>query len=263
MKAKVNLMTKKMNNWWKKDVFYEIYTQSFKDSNGDGIGDLNGITESLDYLTELGISGIWLTPVYKSPMIDNGYDISSYKEINSDYGTMEDFDQLLRSAHQKGLKIIMDLVVNHTSDQHKWFMESKKSRSNAYSDYYIWRDPKQDGSAPSNLGSVFGGSAWEYVPARKQYYLHLFEKRQPDLNWENSQLRQDIYATMKFWLDKGIDGFRMDSISFISKEPDFKNLSLLNQEGFGAYYVGSANGPKLHEYIKEMHEEILRNMMSF
>lgn len=250
---------KKMNNWWKKSTFYEIYPQSFKDSNDDGIGDINGIIESLDYIKGLGVSGIWITPIYKSPMVDNGYDISNYTEINPDYGTMSDFDNLLELAHQKNLKIIMDLVVNHTSDQHHWFKESKKSKNNPYSDYYIWRDPSDDGSAPSNLGSVFGGSAWEYVPERQQYYLHLFEKRQPDLNWESRQLRKDIYSTMKFWLNKGIDGFRMDSISFISKDPLFQNVEYKNSEGYGAYYIGSANGPKLHEYLQEMNQEILSN----
>lgn len=250
---------KKMNNWWKKSTFYEIYPQSFKDSNDDGIGDINGIIESLDYIKGLGVSGIWITPIYKSPMVDNGYDISNYTEINPDYGTMSDFDNLLELAHQKNLKIIMDLVVNHTSDQHHWFKESKKSKNNLYSDYYIWRDPSDDGSAPSNLGSVFGGSAWEYVPERQQYYLHLFEKRQPDLNWESRQLRKDIYSTMKFWLNKGIDGFRMDSISFISKDPLFQNVEYKNSEGYGAYYIGSANGPKLHEYLQEMNQEILSN----
>lgn len=246
-----------MNDWKKKAVVYEVYVQSFNDSNGDGIGDLPGVIEKLDYIKDLGANTIWLTPIFKSPLVDNGYDIADYQEINPIYGTMSDFDELLDKAHQKGLKIVMDLVVNHTSDQHKWFQESKKSKDNSYSDYYIWRDPKEDGSAPTNQGSAFGGSAWTYVPERDQYYLHLFAEQQPDLNWDNPKLRKDIYKMMKFWLDKGVDGFRMDSISFISKPKVFKNAPLTDHKQYGAYYYGCANGPHIHEYLQEMNREVL------
>lgn len=246
-----------MNDWKKKAVVYEVYVQSFNDSNGDGIGDLPGVIEKLDYIKDLGANTIWLTPIFKSPLVDNGYDIANYQEINPIYGFMKDFDELLEKAHQKGLKIVMDLVVNHTSDQHKWFQESKKSKDNPYSDYYIWRDPKEDGSAPTNQGSAFGGSAWTYVPERDQYYLHLFAEQQPDLNWDNPKLRKDIYKMMKFWLDKGVDGFRMDSISFISKPKVFKNAPLTDHKQYGAYYYGCANGPHIHEYLQEMNREVL------
>ncbi|GFO99934.1 glycoside hydrolase family 13 protein [Lactobacillus helveticus] len=246
-----------MNDWKKKAVVYEAYVQSFKDSNNDGIGDLPGLTSKLDYIKNLGANVIWLTPIFKSPLVDNGYDISDYEAINPIYGTMSDFDHLLNEVHKKGLKIVLDLVVNHTSDKHKWFRESKKSCNNKYSDYYIWRDPKSDGSAPTNLGSAFGGSAWEYVPERKQYYLHLFAKQQPDLNWDNPKLRQSVYKMMRFWLDKGVDGFRMDSISFISKPKEFKDAPLQDHKKYGAYYYGSANGPHIHEYLQEMNREVL------
>lgn len=246
-----------MNEWKKKSIVYEIYPQSFNDTNDDGIGDIKGIIEKLDYISKLGVNVLWLTPIFKSPLIDNGYDIADYEAINPIYGSMADFEQLLKLSHEKGLKLVMDLVVNHTSDQHKWFEESKKSKNNPYSDYYIWRDPKKDGSAPSNLGSAFGDSAWEYVAERNQYYLHLFAKQQPDLNWDNSALRKDIYRTMRFWLDKGVDGFRMDSISFISKPSVFTDAPILDNKAYGAYYFGSENGPHLHEYLKEMNREVL------
>lgn len=246
-----------MNDWKKKSVVYEVYPQSFKDTNNDGIGDINGVIEKLDYIKNLGANIIWLTPIFKSPLVDNGYDIADYEAINPIYGTMKDFDRLLKLSHEKGLKLVMDLVVNHNSDQSKWFQESKKSRDNKYSDYYIWQDPKADGSAPSNLGSVFGGSAWEYVPERKQYYLHLFAKQQPDLNWRSKNMRQAIYKVMRFWLDKGVDGFRMDSISFISKQAEFKDVPLEDNKSYGSYYYGSSNGPMLHEYLQEMNREVM------
>lgn len=246
-----------MSNWKKKAVVYEVYVQSFNDSNGDGIGDLPGLTEKLDYLKNLGVNTLWLTPIFKSPLVDNGYDIADYEAINPIYGTMADFDEMLKQAHEKDLKVVMDLVVNHTSDQHKWFQESKKSKDNPYSDYYIWRDPKADGSAPTNLGSAFGGSAWTYVPERKQYYLHLFAKEQPDLNWDNPEMRQAVYKMMRFWLDKGVDGFRMDSISFISKPKHFVDTPLEDHKKYGAYYVGNTNGPHIHEYLQEMNREVL------
>lgn len=241
----------------KKTIVYEVYIQSFKDSNNDGIGDINGLESKLDYIKELGANSIWITPIFKSPLVDNGYDIEDYESINPIYGTMSDFEKLLISAHKKNLKIILDLVVNHTSDKHKWFLESKKSKNNQYSDYYIWRDPKPDGTEPSNLGSAFGGSAWTYVAERKQYYLHLFSEQQPDLNWNNVKVRQSIYHMMKFWLDKGVDGFRMDSISLISKPEKFDNVPLENHQRYGAYYYNISNGPHIHEYLQEMNSEVL------
>lgn len=246
-----------MNDWKKKAIVYEAYVQSFNDSDGDGIGDLPGLIEKLDYIKNLGANVIWLTPIFKSPLVDNGYDIADYEAINPIYGSMNDFKKLLQQAHERNLKIVMDLVVNHTSDQHKWFKESKKNRNNKYSDYYIWRDPKEDGSAPTNLGSAFGGSAWTYVPERNQYYLHLFAKQQPDLNWNNPQVRNDIYHMMKFWLDMGVDGFRMDSISFISKPSKFEDAPLEDNKEYGAYYYGSANGPHIHEYLHEMNQKVI------
>lgn len=246
-----------LKDWKKKTIVYEVYIQSFKDSNNDGIGDINGLESKLDYIKELGANSIWITPIFKSPLVDNGYDIEDYESINSIYGTMSDFEKLLISAHKKNLKIILDLVVNHTSDKHKWFLESKKSKNNQYSDYYIWRDPKPDGTEPSNLGSAFGGSAWTYVAERKQYYLHLFSEQQPDLNWNNVKVRQSIYHMMKFWLDKGVDGFRMDSISLISKPEKFDNVPLENHQRYGAYYYNISNGPHIHEYLQEMNREVL------
>lgn len=246
-----------LKDWKKKTIVYEVYIQSFKDSNNDGIGDINGLESKLDYIKELGANSIWITPIFKSPLVDNGYDIEDYESINSIYGTMSDFEKLLISAHKKNLKIILDLVVNHTSDKHKWFLESKKSKNNQYSDYYIWRDPKPDGTEPSNLGSAFGGSAWTYVAERKQYYLHLFSEQQPDLNWNNVKVRQSIYHMMKFWLDKGVDGFRMDSISLISKPEKFDNVPLENNQRYGAYYYNISNGPHIHEYLQEMNSEVL------
>lgn len=246
-----------LKDWKKKTIVYEVYIQSFKDSNNDGIGDINGLESKLDYIKELGANSIWITPIFTSPLVDNGYDIEDYESINPIYGTMSDFEKLLISAHKKNLKIILDLVVNHTSDKHKWFLESKKSKNNQYSDYYIWRDPKPDGTEPSNLGSAFGGSAWTYVAERKQYYLHLFSEQQPDLNWNNVKVRQSIYHMMKFWLDKGVDGFRMDSISLISKPEKFDNVPLENHQRYGAYYYNISNGPHIHEYLQEMNSEVL------
>ncbi|WP_026889497.1 glycoside hydrolase family 13 protein [Clostridium beijerinckii] len=225
--------------WWKESVVYQIYPRSFNDSNGDGIGDLRGIIEKLDYLKELGIDVIWLSPVYKSPNDDNGYDISDYEDVMDEFGTMEDMDDLIKEGNKRGIKILMDLVVNHTSDEHKWFIEAKKSKDNPYRDYYIWRDPV-NGEEPNDLRSTFSGSAWQYDETTGQYYLHLFSKRQPDLNWENEEVRNRIYKMMNFWIDKGIGGFRMDVIDLIGKIPDEKI---------------TANGPKLHEYIREMNKK--------
>ncbi|WP_236895543.1 glycoside hydrolase family 13 protein [Clostridium beijerinckii] len=225
--------------WWKESVVYQVYPRSFNDSNGDGIGDLRGIIEKLDYLKELGIDVIWLSPVYKSPNDDNGYDISDYEDIMDEFGTMEDMDDLIQEGNKRGIKILMDLVVNHTSDEHKWFIEAKKSKDNPYRDYYIWRDPV-NGEEPNDLRSTFSGSAWQYDETTGQYYLHLFSKKQPDLNWENEEVRNRIYKMMNFWIDKGIGGFRMDVIELIGKIPDKKVTH---------------NGPKLHEYIREMNKK--------
>lgn len=227
--------------WWHSSVVYQIYPRSFKDSNDDGIGDINGIREKLDYLKELGIDVIWLSPVYKSPNDDNGYDISDYYDIMDEFGTMEDMDNLLKEANERGIKILMDLVVNHTSDEHKWFIEAKKSKDNEYRDYYIWRD-SVDGNEPNDLGSTFSGSAWQYDETTGQYYLHLFSKKQPDLNWENGKVRNEVYKMMNFWVDKGIGGFRMDVIDLIGKVPD---------------EMITGNGPKLHEYLQEMNKAAL------
>lgn len=243
-------------DWWKKSVVYQIYPQSFKDTTGNGKGDLNGIIEKLPYLADLGIDVIWLNPIYESPLVDNGYDIADYYKINPDYGTMEDFKRLLEEAHRLGIKIIMDLVVNHTSDQHEWFKKSCASRDNAYSDFYIWKDPKEDGSAPTNWGSTFGGPAWEYVESRGQYYLHLFAKEQPDLNWENPNVRNAIYEMMKFWFDLGIDGFRMDVISLISKHQDWPDAPE-DAVYTKSYYIGASNGPRVHEFLHEMNQKVL------
>lgn len=243
-------------DWWKNSVVYQIYPQSFQDSNNDGIGDLNGIRSRLDYIESLGADTIWLNPIYVSPLVDNGYDIADYRAINPMYGTMEDFDALLAEAHAKGIRIIMDLVVNHTSDQHDWFIQSKSSRDNPYSDFYIWKDAKEDGSLPNNWGSTFGGPAWTYVPERDQYYLHCFAKEQPDLNWENPAVREAVYDDMRFWLDKGVDGFRMDVISVISKDPAFPD----NDGRYTytkSYYMGASNGPRVHEFLQEMNEKVL------
>lgn len=246
------------SEWWKDAVVYQIYPQSFKDSNNDGIGDINGIREKIPYLKDLGVNVLWLNPIYESPMVDNGYDISDYYKIADCYGTMEDFENLLKEAHDAGIKIIMDLAVCASSIEHKWFKESKKSRDNKYSDYYIWKDPKEDGSAPNNWGSIFGsGSAWEYVEERGQYYLHLFAVEQPDLNWENPDLRNEVYENMEFWLKKGIDGFRLDSISLISKKQDFPDDPAAIENGYGSPYFGASNGPRVHEFLQEMYEKVL------
>lgn len=223
-------------DWWKDAVFYQIYPRSFNDSNGDGIGDIPGIIEKLDYLENLGVNGIWLSPVYESPNDDNGYDISNYKAIHPDYGTMLDMDRLIEEARKRDIRIVMDLVVNHTSDEHDWFKEARTSQDNKYRDYYIWRDPV-NGREPNELTSMFGGSAWEFDEQTGQYYLHLFSRKQPDLNWKNEEMKKDIYNMMTYWLDKGIGGFRMDVIDLIGKDPD---------------KLITGNGPRLHHLIQEM-----------
>lgn len=246
------MMSNKDTKWWKNSVVYQVYPKSFKDSNGDGLGDLNGLTEKLPYLEKLGIDVIWLNPIFKSPQVDNGYDISDYREIEPSLGTMEDFDRLLLEAHKRGIKIILDLVVNHTSDKHRWFEEAKKSKDNPYHDYYIWKD-----EVPNNWGSSFGGSTWEYVEEVGQYYLHLFAKGQPDLNWENPKVREEVHDILRFWLDKGIDGFRMDVITLISKDPAYPDGPVIQNKAYGSYYTGCASGPRVHEFIHEMYEKVL------
>jgi len=247
---------KKMStSWWKEAVVYQIYPRSFLDSNGDGIGDLRGIISRLDYLKKLGIDVIWMSPVYQSPNDDNGYDISDYQAIMEEFGTMEDFDELLLEAHKRGLKIVMDLVVNHTSDEHEWFVESRKGKDNPYGDYYIWRDGKEDGSAPNNWGACFGGSAWQFDEERGQYYLHLFSKKQPDLNWDNPTVRKAVFDMMNWWCQKGIDGFRMDVISMISKTEEMPDGEVKGL--YGDYSPYCVHGPKVHEYLREMNREVL------
>lgn len=236
-------------------MVYQIYPRSFCDSNGDGIGDLKGIQSKLDYLKELGINVIWMSPVYKSPNDDNGYDISDYQDIMTEFGTMEDFDELLAAAHERGIRIVMDLVVNHTSDEHPWFIESRSSKENPKRDYYIWRDAV-DGHEPNNWGSSFSGSAWEWDEKTQMYYLHCFSKKQPDLNWENPKVRDDVFAMMDWWCRKGIDGFRMDVISMISKKdglPDVPTDGGL----YGNCMYGTCNGPHVHEYLQEMNQRVL------
>lgn len=238
--------------WWKKSVVYEIYVRSFNDSNGDGIGDIKGVTEKLDYLQELGVDVLWLTPIYASPNDDNGYDISDYCSIMRCFGTMADFDEMLEQAHRRGLRVVMDLVVNHTSDEHAWFVHSRESKGSPYRDYYIWRDGKADNQPPNNWTSSFLGSAWQYDTETKQYYLHMFSKKQPDLNWDYEPVRQEVYQMMRWWLDKGIDGFRMDVISLISKDS-----RMLYEDNVVKGHTVCANGPHVHEYLQEMRREAL------
>lgn len=242
--------------WWKESVVYQIYPRSFKDSNGDGVGDLRGIIQKLDYLHELGVNVVWLSPVYRSPNDDNGYDISDYHNIMDEFGTLADWEEMLEGMHKRGIKLLMDLVVNHTSDEHPWFRESRKSKDNPYRDYYIWRPPK-NGAEPNNWVSFFSGSAWQFDEVTGEYYLHLFTKKQPDLNWENPKVREEIYAMMEWWLKKGIDGFRMDVINLISKVPGLPDAPIINKERyqFGGKYF--ANGPRLMEFLTEMKQRVL------
>lgn len=241
--------------WWKEAVVYQIYPRSFMDSNRDGIGDLKGITNRLDYLKYLGIDVIWLSPIYQSPNDDNGYDISDYCAIMDEFGTMEDFDELLEEAHNRGIRIVMDLVVNHTSDEHKWFVESRKSEDNEYRDYYIWREGKDGNMPPNNWGSCFGGTAWEYNEETGKYYLHLFSRKQPDLNWENPKVRKAVFDMMTWWCEKGIDGFRMDVISMISKTKEMPDGEVKGL--YGDYNPYCVNGPNVHKYLQEMNEKVL------
>lgn len=243
--------------WWKEAVVYQVYPRSFCDSNNDGIGDINGITQKLDYLKDLGIDVIWISPIYQSPNMDNGYDISDYKSIMAEFGTMADFDHLLSEAHKRNLRIVMDLVVNHTSDEHAWFVKSKSMPDSPYRDYYIWKRG-QDGKTPNNWGSWFYNSAWEYEHNMDMYYLHIFTKNQPDLNWENPLVRNEIYSMMTWWLDKGVDGFRMDVISLISKSSAYSDGEVTGVYGaFGDLTPYCENGPHVHEYLQEMNKKVL------
>lgn len=247
--------TNEKKAWWKEAVIYQIYPRSFADSNGDGIGDLPGITAHLPYLKELGIDVIWLSPVYRSPNDDNGYDISDYRDIMTDFGTMSDFDKMLSAAHGLGIRIVMDLVVNHTSDEHAWFVESRKSKDNPYRDYYIWKEPR-NGKEPNNWESCFSGSAWQFDDATGMYYLHCFSKKQPDLNWENPKVRDEVFDMMNWWCEKGIDGFRMDVISMISKDQRFPDGP--DKDGiYGDLNPYVCNGPRVHEYLQEMNRRVL------
>lgn len=244
-------------NWWKEAVAYQVYLRSFNDSNGDGIGDIPGLIEKLDYLENLGIDVIWLSPMYPSPNDDNGYDISDYKGIMSEFGTMNDFDQLLSSIHQRGMKLILDLVVNHTSDEHPWFIESKSSKTNAKRDWYIWADPKPDGSEPNNWESIFNGSTWEFDESTKQYYFHLFSKKQPDLNWENPNVRQAVFEMMNWWFEKGIDGFRVDAITHIKKNFEAGDLPVPDGKKFAPAFDVDMNQPGIQEWLQEMKDKSL------
>ncbi|MFJ5427874.1 alpha-glucosidase [Pectobacterium actinidiae] len=239
--------------WWKEAVFYQVYPRSFKDSNGDGIGDLKGLTEKLDYLKTLGINAIWINPHYDSPNTDNGYDIRDYRKIMKEYGTMDDFDNLIAEMKKRDMRLMIDVVVNHTSNEHKWFVESKKSKDNPYRDYYIWRDGK-DGTPPNNYPSFFGGSAWQKDNVTQQYYLHYFGVQQPDLNWDNPKVREEVYDMLRFWIDKGVSGLRMDTVATFSKNPAFPDLTPEQLKNFAYTYT---QGPNLHRYIQEMHQKVL------
>ncbi|GGI46042.1 oligo-1,6-glucosidase [Agromyces flavus] len=249
-------------DWWKSAVVYQVYPRSFQDSDGDGVGDLRGILQRLDHLVHLGVDVVWLSPVYRSPQADNGYDISDYQEIDPAFGTLADFDELLAAMHERGLKLVMDLVVNHTSDEHPWFVASRSSRDDPKRDWYWWRPPREGahggdpGAEPTNWESFFSGPTWEWDEATGEYYLHLFDRKQPDLNWENPEVRHAVYEMMRWWLDRGVDGFRMDVINLISKHPHLPDgpvrAGRRHGDG-GAFYVG---GPRLHEFMQEMHREV-------
>ncbi|MEC3608591.1 alpha,alpha-phosphotrehalase [Bacillus glycinifermentans] len=243
-------MGTKQQPWWKTAVVYQIYPKSFNDTTGSGVGDIQGIIEKLDYIKELACDVIWLTPIYESPQHDNGYDISDYYRIHEDYGTMEDFERLLEEAHKRGLKVIMDLVVNHTSTEHRWFKEASSAKDNPYRNFYIWKDGKPDGSEPTNWESKFGGSAWAFEEKTGQYYLHLYDVTQADLNWENEDVRKKVYEMMHFWFEKGIDGFRLDVINVISKDQRFPD----DGEGDGRRFY--TDGPRVHEFLHEMNREV-------
>lgn len=244
--------------WWKEAVAYQVYPRSFMDSNGDGVGDIQGVISKLDYLKDLGIDVIWINPIYESPNDDNGYDISDYKAIAEEFGTMEDFDLLLEEVHRRGMKLIMDLVINHTSDEHPWFIESRSSKNNPYRDYYIWH-PGKDGKEPNNWESIFSGSAWEYDEKTEEYFLHVFSKKQPDLNWENSTVRNELYDMVNWWLDKGIDGFRVDAISHIKKVAGFPDLPNPDNKKYVPSYEGHMNREGIQVYLEELKEKTFSN----
>ncbi|MBO0377523.1 glycoside hydrolase family 13 protein [Staphylococcus warneri] len=246
-------------NWWKEAVAYQVYPRSFNDSNNDGIGDLPGVIEKLDYLKDLGIDVIWLSPMYKSPNDDNGYDISDYQAIMAEFGTMNDFDQLLEGVHQRGMKLILDLVANHTSDEHPWFIESRSSKDNPKRDWYIWEDPKPDGSEPNNWESIFNGSTWEYDAKTGQYYFHLFSKKQPDLNWNNKDVRKAVFDMMNWWFDKGIDGFRVDAITHIKKTFEAGDLPVPNGKTYAPAFDVDMNQPGIQDWLQEMKDQSLSN----
>lgn len=247
--------------WWKSSVVYQIYPRSFCDSNGDGVGDLRGITSKLDHLQALGVDVVWLSPVYQSPQDDNGYDISDYRDIAPEFGTLADFDEMLAGMHARGIKLMMDLVVNHSSDEHAWFQQARSSRDNPFHDHYIWSDPKPDGSPPTNWEAAFNGSVWEWNEPTGEYYLHMFSPKQPDLNWENPALRQEVYALMRFWLDRGVDGFRMDVINMISKpwnaDGSLPDAPVVRDGFLQPGFMLTCNGPRLNEFLREMRREVL------
>lgn len=246
---------------WKRSVVYQIYPRSFCDSNGDGIGDLPGITSKLDHLQALGVQVVWLSPVYASPQDDNGYDISDYRAIAPEFGTMADFDAMLAAMHARGIRLVMDLVVNHSSDEHRWFQQARQSRDNPFHDFYIWREPSADGSPPTNWEAAFNGSVWEWNEPTGEYYLHMFSRKQPDLNWENPALRAEVYEVMRFWLDKGVDGFRMDVINMISKpwnaDGSLPDAPVVRPGFLQPGFALSCNGPRLTEFLREMRREVL------
>lgn len=244
-------------NWWKEAVAYQVYPRSFNDSNNDGIGDLLGMVEKLDYLKDLGIDVIWLSPMYKSPNDDNGYDISDYQDIMEEFGTMEDFNHLLSETHKRGMKLILDLVVNHTSDEHPWFIESRSSKDNPKRDWYIWADPKSDGSEPNNWESIFNGSTWEYDDTTKQYYFHLFSKKQPDLNWSNPDVREAVFKMMNWWFEKGIDGFRVDAITHIKKTFEAGDLPVPKGKQYAPAFDVDMNQPGIQDWLQEMKDKSL------
>src|SRR4051812_14042673 len=247
--------------WWKAAVVYQVYPRSFADSDGDGVGDLQGVIDHLDHIAALGVDVIWLSPVYRSPQDDNGYDISDYQDVDPVFGTLADLDDLVRATHDRGMRLVMDLVVNHTSDEHPWFVASRADRRGPTADWYHWRDPAPGhqggtpGAEPNNWGSFFSGSAWEWCADRGQYYLHLFSKKQPDLNWESPQVREAVFAMMRWWLDRGVDGFRMDVINLISKDPAFPDAPT-SSSGLGDALALCSYGPRIHEHLAEMRREV-------
>ena len=241
--------------WWKEGIAYQAYVRSFKDSNGDGVGDLRGIIEKIDYLQELGINILYLNPINKSPNDDNGYDISDFRDIMDEFGTLMDFQDLISELHKRDMRLVMDLVINHSSDEHPWFTESRKSKDNPYRDYYIWQ-PGKDGNPPNNWGSFFGGSAWQYDEVSEEYYLHIFSKKQPDFNWRNKKLREELKDMIRFWIEKGVDGFRMDAINHLEKDHSFPNGKVEEGAVYGNFIEYVQNLPEVHGYLKELRKDV-------